>query len=158
MKKILFCVGLFFCLCAGPAIAQPISSSTLIKEAFSYDNKTILYEGEVIGDIMYRGDFAWVNVHDGNAAIGVWMPKAFAHKIQYTGGYQIRGDWLRIEGVFHRACPEHGAELDIHARVVERIKSGEKLSEPLDKNKANAVIILIALLCLILILNIFRKR
>jgi len=47
------------------AFAQSLSSSELIRNAKEYDGKLIVYSGEVIGDVMLRGEFAWVNINDG---------------------------------------------------------------------------------------------
>ena len=57
----------------------------------------IVYAGEVIGDVMVRGDFVWVNINDGENAIGVWLDKELAREIQFTGSYHdqrgLAGDY-----------------------------------------------------------------
>jgi len=87
----------------------------------------VVYEGEVIGDVMGRGEYAWINVHDGQNAIGVWIDKALTKDILYTGSYQGRGDWLEISGTFQRACNLHGGDLDIHAQAIKKLAQAEKL-------------------------------
>lgn len=116
--------------------ADTIDSSTLIEEAKNYDNSQVLYEGEVIGDIMARGAYTWINVNDGANAIGVWLPTSEAMKITYAGSYKYQGDTVRITGEFHRACTQHGGDLDIHASKLEIIGSGVKQDIPLDISKA----------------------
>ena len=138
-----------FKLCFG----QPVSSTELINQARLYDGKTVVYEGEVIGDIMVRGDYAWVNLHDGTNAIGIWVPKGLIKDITYEGSYKSRGDWIEITGIFHRACPQHGGDLDIHCQGIRKISSGKQLSEHLNIGKRNFIFILAGLLCLILILR-----
>ncbi|MDI6605929.1 MAG: hypothetical protein QME65_02145, partial [Candidatus Omnitrophota bacterium] len=54
--------ALHFALIGSLAFAQPVSSTELIENAQAYDGKRVAYAGEVIGDIMRRGNFAWLNV------------------------------------------------------------------------------------------------
>jgi len=136
--------------------AQPISSAELIQNAKVYDGRTIVYTGEVIGDIMARGDFAWVNINDGKNAIGVWMNKGLAANIIYTGSYRFKGDSVEIIGVFHRACPDHGGDLDIHAQGVRKINSGRQTIERFNLNKRNMALVLLGILCLVLVLRQLR--
>jgi len=116
--------------------ADTIDSTILIEETKKYDNSQVLYEGEVIGDIMTRGTYTWINVNDGANAIGIWLPASEAAKITYAGSYKYQGDIVRITGEFHRACALHGGDLDIHADKLEIIRPGFKNGKPLDISKA----------------------
>jgi len=160
MKKaciiFLFVVGCL-ALCA-VSYADRASSTTLIENAKDFDNKIVVFQGEVIGDVMIRGDFAWVNLNDGQNALGIWMPRDFTKDIIYKGSYKAQGDLLEVEGVFHRACPEHGGDMDIHAQVLKKIQSGQAMDRQLDKNKLNIVLTLAGVLCLILILQALKKK
>jgi len=151
---------LFSILAVGIACAasRSLSSNELIKDAGEYDGKTIIYSGEVIGDIMLRGESAWVNVSDGDNALGIWMDASSAKEINFTGGYKNRGDILEITGVFHRACPEHGGDLDIHARSIRKLKTGGPVNHGLDAGKKNAIIILFGVLALTWILTLFKHK
>lgn len=140
------------------AYAQPVSSSELIKNAGQHDNKSVVYAGEVIGDVMARGGFAWINLNDGNSAIGVWVDKTLSCDIQYTGGYKVKGDWVEVAGIFHRACVEHGGDLDIHAQSLRKVIPGRVLKERLNLEKRNFALILLGILCLILISKLFKVR
>lgn len=144
------------------SLAQTVSSRELIENAKHYDKKEIAYEGEAIGDIMRRKNFCWINVNDGKTTIGVWLPKEEASKIEYTGSYRFKGDWLRTRGIFNRSCPEHGGDLDIHAISLERIESGREIKERLSSDKLNLSIKLGGLLLCLIILSLFfrpqRKR
>ena len=121
-------------------------------------SQEVVYEGEAIGEIMQREDGAWINVYDDATCIGVWMTKEMAAIIRYTGSYKTQGDIIRIEGVFNKACPEHGGDLDIHATSLRTIKPGWVKQEKLVPAKRNLLIILSVILCLILILRIFITR
>jgi hypothetical protein len=138
--------------------AQPVSSIELINNAKQYDGKLVVYEGEVIGDIMARGDYAWINVNDGNKAIGIWAPAFLLKDITYTGSYKARGDGVEITGIFRRACPEHGGDLDIHAQAIRKIGAGRTVIERLNIDKRNQAIILSGVLCLVWILSLFIRK
>jgi hypothetical protein len=148
-------IGLIL-LCGTACFAQPVSSTELINKAREYDGKNVVYAGEVIGDVMARGDFVWVNVNDGENAIGIWLGKELAGEIQFAGSYHAKGDRLEIDGVFHRACIQHGGDVDIHAQNVRKISPGEPVREELDTGKRNVTFVLLGVLALVLIFA--RKR
>ena len=134
--------------------AEPISSTELIQNSRKYDGEEVVFEGEVIGEVMPRGDGVWVNVNDAENSIGIWMPHELAATIEYKGGYNVKGDILKIKGIFNRACVQHGGDLDIHAISLEKIKTGWQRQEKIILAKRNILIILSVILCLILILRI----
>ena len=84
--------------------AQVSTSSDLLNNAKQYDGKTVNYKGEVIGDVMIRGDYAWLHVNDGTIAIGIWAPKTMVQDIRYAGDYHKKGDIIEVSGTFHRIC------------------------------------------------------
>ncbi len=149
-KLIVVILGLVFSTLTfvAPVLAVTVDSVTMIEQAKEYDKKIIIYEGEVIGDVMRRGTFAWVNVSDGSNAMGIWLSITDAAKIQYRGGYHYKGDTIRVTGVFHRACPEHGGDMDIHGERVEILKLGVKRSIALDNKYIYLSIILSFLACI----------
>lgn len=138
--------------------AQSVSSSELINNAKLYDGKVVTYEGEVIGDIMVRGEYAWINVNDGQNAIGIWIEKFLTKDILYTGSYKSKGDWLEITGVFQRACLQHGGDLDIHAQAIRKVRSGRQILERLNMSKRNLVFVLLGVLCLVWILKQLKLK
>jgi hypothetical protein len=153
---------IFNCLLCTLCYAETVSSSELINNAKRYDGKTVIYTGEVIGEIMERdrGVYAWANVHDGVNAIGIFLGKD-----QYggmtsgnKGGYKYRGDIFEIEGVFHRSCIEHGGDLDIHAVSLRKVRDGGIIPEKINAGKINLAILLAGGLCLVLILNRLRHK
>ena len=152
-----------FALCAlhftlNTAFAQAVSSTELINHAKDYDGKVVVYSGEVIGDIMVRGKYAWINVFDGKTAIGIWLDKDLAKEIIYTGTYKSKGDAVEISGIFHRACLEHGGDLDIHAQSLSKTFGGASLSEPFNNGKRNTALLLSGALCLVLIWSRLKLR
>lgn len=153
----IFCF-VFFALCCSQGYAQPVSGAHLIDNAERYDGHSVIYSGEVIGDIMVRGEYAWVNVHDGQQAIGIWLPKNMAEKILYTGSYKAKGDWVEIGGIFHRVCEEHAGELDIHASSLKKIHSGYFVARVFNRRRMNKAWVLLAILGCIWILRHLIKK
>ena len=129
-----------------------VTSDDLINDAKDYDKKEVVYSGEVIGDIMKRGENTWINISDGANAIGIWITMDMANEIKYTGKYNFTGDTVKVTGMFNRACSEHGGDLDIHASKIEVIKQGHS---DLKKINYNFIIVSVILLVVALILNIF---
>ncbi|MCJ7719950.1 MAG: DNA-binding protein [Candidatus Hadarchaeum sp.] len=112
MKKAFIFVAILLTLMA--PLASSESGQALIENANSFDGKTVTFRGEVIG-VMTRGDYAWVNILDGDYAIGVWCRAVDAKKVSFIGDYSHTGDTVEVAGTFHLACTEHGGDLDIHA-------------------------------------------
>jgi len=139
-------------------LAQNLNSDDLIKQARQYDGQVVTYSGEVIGDVMRRGEFAWVNINDGNNAIGVWIKTGLTKEINITGNYKAQGDFLEITGVFYRACLKHGGDLDIHAQTLHKISSGKIIEHKLDFVKLEVSFILLGALFLIWILSLFKRK
>ncbi len=152
--------SLFSVLCSLFSVceAQPVSSVELINNAKLYDGKVLTYEGEVIGDIMVRGEYAWINVNDGQNAIGIWIEKSKTLDILYTGSYKSKGDWIQITGIFQRACPAHGGDLDLHAQGIRKIRPGRLVLERWNLTKRNLVLVLLGVLCLVWILRQLKVR
>jgi hypothetical protein len=156
--RILFFLFALHCLLFSACYAQPVSSTELIQNAQEYDAREVVYEGEVIGEVMLRKQGAWVNINDGENSIGVWMPLELAKTIKYQGGYKAKGDIVQVRGIFNRACVQHGGDLDIHALSLLKIKSGWLKPEKIIPAKRNLLAVLIVILCLILILKISLIR
>jgi len=141
------------CVLWKTCFAAPVSSKELVSDSKAYDGKVVIFSGEVIGDIMRRKDFAWLNVNDGYHGIGIWAPEGLTKEISFTGSYKAKGDWIEIVGVFNRACPLHGGDLDIHAQSIRKVNSGQPVIERLNTGKRNYSLIFLGALCLILILR-----
>ena len=154
---VIFLVSVLWFLVSICYAEEAVSSAELINNAKQYDGKEVMYKGEVIGDIMARKEFVWINVNDGVNAIGIWLKKDLAKDIFYTGGYKSRGDIVEVKGILHRACLEHGGDLDIHIEELSKIDSGMVITEKINFAKRNGAFILLGILGLALILsNILR--
>ena len=154
-KKVLFTI-LFLLLISESydCYAQSISSAELINNAKNYNGNIVIYKGEVIGDIMLRGEYAWINVNDEKNAIGIWIKKELIKDIIYTGSYKTKGDLVEITGKFNRSCVEHGGDLDIHAQSITEISSGNKIFHSVSKRKINLALGLFLTLILIFLMRL----
>ncbi|MDD5129992.1 MAG: DNA-binding protein [Candidatus Omnitrophica bacterium] len=162
MKKFfgLIAIILFLSLINFQAIvfAQSLSSRELISNAKQYDGKLITYSGEVVGEVMSRGEFSWVTINDGENALGVWVKSVLAKEIKFAGNYKERGDNLEITGIFNRACANHGGDLDIHAQSLRKVSDGGVIQEKLNFDKVRLGLILSGALFLIWILILFKRK
>jgi hypothetical protein len=132
--------------------AQTPTSLELINNAKQYDGKVVDYKGEVIGDVMIRGEYAWLHVNDGIVAIGIWVSKTLIEDIRYVGDYHKRGDIVEVSGTFHRSCLEHGGDLDIHASEIKKVTLGNLIIQPISIKKVyigTYSLILVLLFCLL---------
>lgn len=143
----LFILALMPCLAASQAWAEggerEVDSFTLLQEWEGYDGEEVVFRGEAVGDVLRRGEFAWVMVNDdrysiqalheagelrgGNSGVGVWMPAEEAEKIGRLGRHGSLGDYIEVRGIFHADCGEHGGDFDIHAFSVRVIEPGRKV-------------------------------
>ncbi|MBN2057677.1 MAG: DNA-binding protein [Candidatus Saganbacteria bacterium] len=140
------------------SIASAVSGNNLVDLANVFDGHKVTFEGEVIGDVMIRRSHAWVNVNDGERAIGIWLTAAQAESIKYSGSYDRTGDRVRVTGTFHRACREHGGDLDIHADKLEIVVPGGQRAHPVDRNKLALSFGLLGLTLGLHLYVVWRKR
>lgn len=158
MYKILATFAAFM-ICLSPITASAadngVSSNDLIDKAKDFDGKKIVYTGEIIGDILDRGEYTWINVSDGNNAIGVWVKSKDLTGINKVGRYNSKGDTVIITGTYYRACAEHGGDLDIHADKIELIEKGNDVSHKVEPLKGIAAIVVFigASICIVYVLK-----
>ncbi|MEW6378406.1 MAG: hypothetical protein AB1611_02230 [bacterium] len=138
--------------------ARLLSSDTLINQSRRYDRQTVQFRGEVVGDIMHRGTHCWINVNDGPQALGIYCPERLVKSIRFIGDYKYNGDTIEVTGTFHKACPQHGGELDIHAEELKIIKTGDRRPHLVTQSKIRMAIALFACTLLVLGLHIYRKK
>jgi len=143
-------------LCAtAPALAagkaEEVSTADLLNEWEKYDGQEVIFKGEAVGDVMRRGDYAWITVNDdfysrearleagelrgGNSGMGIWLPIEEADKIKKLGRYGTVGDFVEVRGVFSANCLEHGGDFDIHASTLKVIDPGRDLDASPDTGK-----------------------
>lgn len=158
LKYIILIISFFFLLTLFSSIALAEDSLTLINNAYSLDGQEVIFEGEAIGDKMIRNNFAWINVEDKFNAFGIWLPANMVNTVQFMGNYKTTGDYLRIKGIFHRACRQHGGDMDIHASSIEILKLGEKRNIIVNWWKLPFIIFFSLMVIFLLILRVIFNR
>jgi hypothetical protein len=134
----------------------PETSTALITNSKMYDKKIVTFTGEIIGEMMQRGKYTWLNISDGEAMIGVFASIDIIPEITYFGGYKAKGDILSITGIFNRACSMHGGELDIHAISIEKVKQGHNIIHQPSPGKIKLVLLLALVAIIIISINHLR--
>ncbi|MFH1691858.1 MAG: DNA-binding protein [Candidatus Omnitrophota bacterium] len=147
--------------CPRVVCAQEVSSQELINCALEYDGKEVVYVGELIGAVLKRGSFVWLNLSDEKNVIGIWASRDLSPSVAVAGSYTHRGDIVKVKGIFHRSCAEHGGALDIHAQELTVIELGTAVTHPIEQYKIIALLgllgVLICLLTAHILLKHFRK-
>ncbi|MHB1341301.1 MAG: hypothetical protein ACYCX5_06010 [Coriobacteriia bacterium] len=137
------------------------SSSGLVEEPKKYDGTQVTFTGEAIAEAMVRGDHAWLHLNDDayylknveegaelggyNTGMPVWIPADEAAKVEFFGDYKHEGDVVTVKGVFNAACPEHGGDMDIHAKTLSITHPGRTAKDPVKPLKLVWAIALSAL-------------
>lgn len=173
-----FLVGLLAPAACATAFAtdlETVSSTELIEHPEKYDRRRVAYEGEAVGDILRRGDSAWLTLNDdeyrhrphrsfrelkgGNTGIGVYGPYELASKITRLGSYDSLGDLVIVEGVFYAASPAHGGDLMIEFDTLTVARAGRRLTRNHVGGKlvALAALLAVSIVLAYLLLRV-RKR
>ena len=122
--------------------AEITDINSLIEDARSHDGQQVTIRGEAIGEVLVRGENAWINIHDGTNAIGVWMTAKEATRVTAFGNYKNKGDILTVQGTFNRADPEHGGEADFHSISLMVSEKGFAVPEVVSSFKVMAAAVL----------------
>lgn len=136
---ILMITGLYSGICEAQ---DTVNLNDLVENGSSFDGKMVTVQGEALGEAMERGGYAWVNISDPTNVMGIWMKAEDAKKIKFFGDYKHKGDTIKVSGVFHRACREHGGDMDIHGDAVDIVEQGHQVKEAIDTRKIAAGLIL----------------
>lgn len=159
LKIMILSIIILFGLMPLSSNANPplLSSTELIENALAWDEKSISYSGEVIGDILSRGQYSWVHIFDGVNTISCFVEEEEAQKIEYCGRYGIKGDTVKIIGIFNQDCKEHGGDMDIHVSEFEIINKGYYLEK--EYSYSMLLIAIIAfLVALTLVVIVIKKH
>ncbi len=128
----------------------------LIENSIAMDGKEVTVEGEAIGEILERGNYAWINMNDSSNSIGVWIEKDSLKELTYFGNYKTQGDIVKLTGTYHRACIEHGGDVDIHCNSIKITSSGNPIERPLSIEKL-WVALLLSFITILFVLYYIRE-
>ncbi len=139
-----------------------VTTRDLVKDSSIYDGRKVILRGEVIGDTMPRGSFAWINMKDQFNQIGVWVPLELAKRISYRGNYRYKGDIVEVEGIFKHSDEEFGGELCVRGTSLVVLEKGFSLPHELSQVKINMTWSMLGITFCLLLLRILvpmeRKR
>lgn len=166
-RAFISCIALLTVLLASWAVSfsakavadDTVTTTQLIDDMKKYDGEVVSIQGEAVGDLLLRGHFAWITVNDdrysnrsieeggelvgmSNSGIGIWVSADDGRRVAVYGGYKYKGSIVRVTGVFHRACEQHGGDTDIHADSVEVVTMGYPFSRPFKWLELLTIIIL----------------
>jgi hypothetical protein len=176
MLTFLAAAAFWVTLSAAPALAQDVAfppnkpdSTELVNrmrfpgriaEGLYWNGQTVTFHGEAIGEVMVRGEYAWIHLNDDaymvknveegaelggyNSGMAVWAPAALTKQIDTYGDYQHEGSIVEIEGVFNGACKEHGGDTDIHATSLKVLRAGHVVVDRVPAWKAVLAVVLAA--------------
>jgi len=156
---VILTVLLLLALLVVPAMAAEVpipkndpSSTQLVEKNKQYNGQTVTFTGEAIGEVMVRGDYAWIHLNDDaymeanveegaklggyNSGMAIWVPSALTKQIDTYGDYKHEGSIVQVSGTFNAACKEHGGDMDIHATSVTMIRPGHVVDDPVPAWKA----------------------
>ncbi|MBS3908648.1 MAG: DNA-binding protein [Actinobacteria bacterium] len=157
-KTTVLLVALIALLAPAATALAAVSSTELIENSRAYDGTVIEFQGEAIGDVMVRGESGWVNLHDGDNAIGIWAPASELRKIKTAGDYNSIGDRVLVEGRFYMACPTHDGEFDIHAERLTVVEAGARVTHPVEPGKLIAAAVLAPVALALFLFERYRRR
>lgn len=146
-KKLLILIMILAAALFYPCHAEDISTRTvaeLIENGKMLDGSEVSMTVEMIGDLMSRGAYSWVNGLDSTGAMGLWIPFEQASEIKVLGNGKYKGDTVRIRGVFHRACQEHGGDMDIHVSALTIVEHGHMVINEIPEAKIISFVLLTA--------------
>lgn len=141
--------------------ANDPNSAKLVEKPKAYNGTRVTFTGEAIGEVMVRGDHAWIHLNDDaymllnveegaklggyNSGMAIWLPTSLTSSIDTYGDYKHEGSIVTIEGTFNAACKEHGGDMDIHADVLRKVKDGRHALDPVRPWKAGLAALLAAI-------------
>lgn len=160
--------GVLLALMVTPAWAAEVpipkndpSSTQLVEKPKQYNGARVTFTGEAIGEVMVRGDYAWIHLNDDaymdrnveegaklggyNSGMAVYVPAALTRQIDTYGDYKHEGSIVQVAGTFNAACKEHGGDMDIHADSVTLIRPGHVVDDSVPVWKAVLAAALMAL-------------
>jgi hypothetical protein len=131
-----------------------------VTKGLFWNGKAVTFHGEAIGEVMVRGDYAWIHLNDDaymiknveegaklggyNSGMAIWLPAALTKQIDTYGDYQHEGSIVEVKGVFNAACKEHGGDLDIHATALTQMVPGHVVVDAVPAWKAALAVLLAA--------------
>jgi hypothetical protein len=124
------------------------------------DHQTVVFDCEVVGDIIGSGDGKyWITANDGTASISVFITADSRNTIVSLGNYQQQGTLLEVTGEFNLACDQHDGLSDVHAYSTRVLDPGSSTEHPANFAMLGAGgLLIVAGVGLIALYSILRQR
>lgn len=136
MRRCLFIIVMLLICMAPAALTEDVTCLKLIENAKVFDGSKVSITGEVIGDILVRGDYAWVNVNDKTSSLGTWIEMAKIDGLGIVPGrYDEIGTVVTLEGTFYRACAMHSGETDIHVEEIKLVETSKPVEHRIEDER-----------------------
>lgn len=120
-----------------------VGSMELIENSEEYNRRRVVYTGEIVVEVLDRGDYSWITVNDdlygkrplheyqelkgGNTGIGVYCRSDMLEDVNFVGSHRTLGDVIQVTGVFYQASPQHGGDLMIEAEEITVVREGRHI-------------------------------
>ncbi len=133
--------------------ADRVTSTAVLACPSAYAGRTVVYVGEVVGDLLRRDGGAWVLINDDpyalevgplplhsarrgtNQGLSVWLPEATLDGISALGRPGQRGDVVAVTGVVRRVDPAAGGALTLRAEALEVLAPAVRRDDPLEPSQ-----------------------
>lgn len=127
---------------AGPAVApmgaeegREPTIEALLGESGRWHGRPVTVRGEAIGDLMIRGETGWLNISDGEAAVGIRAPADMLGEVRFLGRYNTVGDLVSVSGFFYAAGPGDSGGAHIRAESLSVLQRGDTVPETISPGK-----------------------
>lgn len=148
-----------------------VSSTAVVECPDIFDGQSVIYVGEVVGDILRRDGGAWVLVNDDdyalkvgpagasgelrglNSGLSVWLPDPLADELSSPGGPGWRGDVIQVAGTIRRVDPDDGGGLTLRATTMEVVAVAMEVDRPLDAAQLALALGLVAIVAALFVLE-----
>ena len=134
-----------------------LTVSELLNHHHYWDQRTITFSGEVIGQPIFSQNQVCIHLldHQGNA-IGVWINSDFLSQIKHFGKYRVKGDQIEVRGTFQVVCSNHPGDTDIHAEQFYILQEG--FITPVEKPNMIRILFGIVFSLILLTVLLCRKK
>ncbi len=153
--------------------ADRATSTAVLACPSAYDGRTIVYVGELVGDLLRRDGGAWVLVNDDpyalevgplplhadrrgtNQGLSVWLPEATLDRVSGLGRPGQRGDVVAVTGVVRRVDPAAGGALTLRAESLEVLAPAVRRDDPIEPSQ---LVLALGLVGVAVVLEVLRRR
>lgn len=126
-----------------------VQASQVFRCPAAFEDMPVTFAGEVVGELLPRGDGAWAQINDDayalevgplvghrerqgfNSGLAVWLPDGLHERVETVGRPAQRGDVVLVRGTIHRTDPDDGGGLTLRADELVVVSEGFTIDDPL---------------------------